>query len=292
MLTDPERAARAYLDAWNARDARAIVATFAENGTYEDPTTTGPLTGSAIGDNATALWSAFPDLAFETVRLAEAGPGVAVLEWRMKGTNAGSFRELPPTGKKVDVPGIDVIAVEASGIRSVRGYFDSRAVPDQLGLQVVVQPHAVGPFRFGTSAAVQSGKRTPPGAFSITQITNLNDAEIARTRLFTRAVMMEMSKLPGFIGVVTARLGDRGITLSAWESPEHPAQLLKSPAHVDAMRTFFAEFGGSAYTSVWVPERINPVWIACHACGKVIDYGKASGMCACGAKLPDSPPYL
>ena len=292
MTLTAEQSARAYLDAWNARDARAIVATFAEGGTYEDPTTSGPIPGAAIGEYASVLWRAFPDLSFDIVHVAAAGQDRVVAEWSMMGTHGGSFMGLPPSGKKVCVPGVDVMTVTPGGILSVRGYFDSRAIPDQLGLQVIVQPHTIGPFHLGMSAAVQSGKRTRPGAFSITQIVNVSQAEIVRTRDFSGAVMIEMAKLKGFIGVVTARLGDRGLTLSAWEHPEDPAQLLKSPAHVDAMRAFFAEFGGSVYTSVWIPERINPVWIACHACRKVVDYEKSAGVCACGAPLPDTPPYL
>jgi hypothetical protein len=31
-----------YFDAWNAHDAAGIVATFADSGTYADPTTPGP----------------------------------------------------------------------------------------------------------------------------------------------------------------------------------------------------------------------------------------------------------
>jgi hypothetical protein len=58
------------------------------------------------------------------------------------------------------------------------------------------------------------------------------------------------------------------------------------------MPVFFSEFGGSAYTSVWVPDRINPVWIACHGCRKVVDYEKSGGVCGCGAPLPETPPYL
>ncbi len=63
-----------YLDAWNAHDADAIVRTFATDGTYCDPTTAA-LSGDAIGANAKRLWSAFPDLSFEIVSLAEAGVG-------------------------------------------------------------------------------------------------------------------------------------------------------------------------------------------------------------------------
>ena len=55
-----------YIDAWNRHDAARIVATFAERGTYTDPTTAGPLAGAAIAAYAQSLWDAFPDLSFET----------------------------------------------------------------------------------------------------------------------------------------------------------------------------------------------------------------------------------
>ena len=38
-----------YFDAWNRRDPELVVATFAEGGTYEDPTTGGQAGGPAIG---------------------------------------------------------------------------------------------------------------------------------------------------------------------------------------------------------------------------------------------------
>ena len=41
--------AQRYFDAWTQHDADAIVATFAETGTYADPVTPGRLTGAEIG---------------------------------------------------------------------------------------------------------------------------------------------------------------------------------------------------------------------------------------------------
>ena len=75
--------ATAYFDAWNARDAAAIVATFAELGTYSDPTTNGPLTGGAIGTYASGLWQAFPDLEFEVRSTAQTASDKVVAEWTM-----------------------------------------------------------------------------------------------------------------------------------------------------------------------------------------------------------------
>jgi steroid delta-isomerase-like uncharacterized protein len=110
--------AKQYLDAWNAHDADAIVDTFAEDGTYCDPTT-GNISGDAIGTNAKRLWSAFPDLSFEIASIAEAGAGRVVVEWIMKGTNTESFQGLPPTGRSISLLGVDVIKCLCSRSRSV-----------------------------------------------------------------------------------------------------------------------------------------------------------------------------
>ena len=40
--------ARRYFDAWSRRDADALVAMFADGGTYCDPATSQPLAGPAI----------------------------------------------------------------------------------------------------------------------------------------------------------------------------------------------------------------------------------------------------
>lgn len=284
---------QAYVDAWNAHDAAGIVACFTPDGTYEDPMTSGPLAGDAIGVMAQQLWDTFPDLAFDLLGVAGSGSETAAFEWRMRGTNLGPFAGMPPTGKPIAIDGVDFVRLAPDGrILSVRGQFDSGAVPRQLGLQVLVQPDAVGPFRFGMSASVQSGKTVKPGAFSITQIHNANESEIQRTRDFSRQVMVEMTQMEGFIGVLTARIGDRGVTITAWEDPENPKQLLKGGAHAEAMRAFFADFGGSAYTSVWTPERINSTWVACDVCGKTSAIERVSGICPCGAQLPEPPPYF
>jgi steroid delta-isomerase-like uncharacterized protein len=282
--------AKNYLDAWNARDADAIVKTFAAGGTYCDPTTK-EIAGDEIAANAKRLWSAFPDLSFEIVSIAEAGVDRVVAEWIMKGTNTGAFQGLPPTGHSIFLPGVDVIEIGVDGIRTVKGYFDTRTVPDQLGLQVLVQPFKVGPFSFGNSVSVQSGKKTKPGAFGITTIWN-PDAQTEEIRALTRATATEMLSMDGFIGVSFFRIGGRGVTLSAWEKPEHVTQLRKGGAHSDSMRKFWTELGESAFTSVWVPDHINPLWVRCTVCLKMNDYEKNAGVCNCGQPLPEAPAYF
>ena len=279
-----------YLNAWNVHDADAIVKTFAADGTYRDPTT-GEISGDAIAANAKRLWLAFPDLSFEIVNIAETGPNRVIAEWIMRGTNTASFQGLPPTGNAISLPGVDIVETGTDGIKAVKGYFDTRAVPDQLGLQMLVQPFKAGPFSFGNSTAVQSGKKIKPGAFGITTIWN-SDAHTEEIRVLTRDIAKEMLGMDGFIGVSVFRIGGRGVTISAWEKPEHARQLLRGGNHKQAMRKFWAELGVAAFTSVWIPDHINPLWVRCTACGKMNDYYKKSGVCDCGQRLPEAPAYF
>ena len=130
--TDPVASCHRYFDAWRARDAAAVLATLAPGGRYEDPLTGGPIAGDALRGYMQGLWAAFPDLDFELGEVHRVGDATVHGSWTMTGHNSGSFHGLPPTGRAVRAPGIDVIRVGADGIEDVRGYFDSAAVPRQL----------------------------------------------------------------------------------------------------------------------------------------------------------------
>lgn len=290
-MADLTEVANAYFDAWNRHDAEGIVETFASGGTYSDPTTGGDLTGEAIGRYAAGLWEAFPDLSFEIVSVGVSGPGIVAAQWLMEGTNSGPFRDMPPTGREISLAGADFLSIDESGIRSVVGYFDSASVPRQLGLNVIVQPTSIGPFSFGTSTSVQSGRRTRPGAFSITQLIARSDEEWERLRSYSRQTAQEMLGMEGFIGLVTAGIGDRAITISAWDDPENPKQLLREGTHPEAMKAFWSEIGSGGYTSVWTSERFNPTFVRCTACQKMVAYEKKNGVCSCGESLPEPAPY-
>ncbi|MBT8447193.1 MAG: SnoaL-like domain-containing protein [Gammaproteobacteria bacterium] len=284
------QSAEAYFAAWNDHDGDAITATFAPEGTYEDPTT-GRIPGAGVAATAQQLWQAFPDLAFEVISEEEAGDGRIVAEWLMTGTNSGPFQGLPPTGRSIALPGADFIDCGPDGINSVRGYFDSRGVPAQLGLQIVVQPDAIGPFTFGTSTAVQAGKATRPGAFSITTLFSHGE-QTEEIKDLSRETATEMLGMEGFIGIEMIRQGGRGVTVTAWEKPEQARQLMTSPSHKQAMQRFWSDLGDAAYTSLWVPEHINTLWVRCTACGKMSDYEKLEGNCGCGEALPERPTYF
>ncbi|MGA9992954.1 MAG: antibiotic biosynthesis monooxygenase, partial [Thiobacillaceae bacterium] len=114
---------------------------------------------------------------------------------------------------------------------------DTRVVPEQLGLQVLVQPSEIGPFSFGYSAFAQTGNLQKPGAFSITSIWNSNeDTEEIKDQ--SREIARELLQMDGFIGLALARAGGRAITISAWRRLEDVRQIMQSPAHSHAMRRF------------------------------------------------------
>lgn len=281
-----------YFDSWNRHDASGLVATFAAGGTYQDPTTEGPLAGDAIGENAAALWSAFPDVTFELKSHVDDGNGLLAAQWVMRGTNTGSFRGLPPTGRSVVVPGADFIRVDDEGIRSVEGYFNAGEVPRQLGMQIVVQPNQIGPFTFGVASRVSADRVGAPGAFSITSLHAASDEDVENVRNVSREIAMQMRELEGFMGLVTATIGDRMLTITAWEGKEHPLQTMRVPAHQKAARGFFGnDYAAGGWVSVWTPEHQGSVWSRCRQCGRMTDTGAESGRCECGASLPDPRPH-
>jgi steroid delta-isomerase-like uncharacterized protein len=127
--------AQRYFDAWSARDRAAVLKTFVPGGTYTDPTTQGPLSGPHFSGYLAALFAAFPDLTFEVESAGLVAPDLVAAQWVMRGTNRGPFNGLPPTDKTMEVRGADFIRVVEGGIYSVEGYFDSRVVALQLGLE-------------------------------------------------------------------------------------------------------------------------------------------------------------
>lgn len=289
---DATDVARRYFDAWNRCDPEAIAATFAEGGTYTDPNALEDLNDRAVGEYAAGLFAASPDLSFDLLSHHATGNGTVAARWLMCGTNTGPLRGNPPIGAAVGLPGADFIAVEGDKIRSVEGYFDRSTFVEQLGLQVIAQPHSVGPFSFGCSVRCQSGKLTKPKAVSLAWIQARTEEEVGQVREYSRAAAAEMVDMPGFIAWIGVVIANRMFTITAWEDAEAVAQLRRGGTHPTAMNRFFAsELGSSAITSVWKPERINTLWVWCEACEMMENYELSKGISQCGQPLPEPPPY-
>jgi len=291
IAVDSLELANRYFAAWNARDPEAILTTFENDGWYADPTTGGPLRGDAIVGYTSALFATYPDLAFELVSEDALGEGRIAAQWVMRGTNTGSLQGLPPTGKTVELAGADFIATGATGVRSVQGYFDTRTLVEQLGLQVLVQPDQIGPFSFGRSTRASTGAKTKPSAFSLTVIEVRSPEETTEVSERGREIVQSALGMPGFISMVTAVVGQRMYTMSAWEDAEAPRALLREGPHVDAVKRMFqSDFAAGGFTSVWVPDHLNALMVRCDACHDLTDWSE-EGTCTCGATLPEPPAY-
>jgi steroid delta-isomerase-like uncharacterized protein len=126
---------RAYLGAWNDRDAERIASFFADDAVYDDhgagATAHGP---DGIREHAARVHAGFPDLRFELIRAAH-GDDFTAGEWRSVMTHLGSFEGLAPTGRVVESSGVDVATLDDAG-RIVRldSYYDGAEIMRDLGL--------------------------------------------------------------------------------------------------------------------------------------------------------------
>jgi steroid delta-isomerase-like uncharacterized protein len=161
-----------YFAAWNDHDPEAVVRSLADGGSYEDPTTGGPLTGDALAMNVATLLAGFPDLHFDLVSVAPTSDTTAAAQWLMRGTNTGPMPGGPATGQTVALPGADFIDYDpaADRIAKVTGYFDTATLLTQLGLQAHISPADMEPVtKFGIGLRVDTQRQTIPGAFSVTR---------------------------------------------------------------------------------------------------------------------------
>jgi steroid delta-isomerase-like uncharacterized protein len=276
---------RRYFDGWMRRDAGAVLDTLAPDGRYEDPTTPGPLAGEALRGYMQALWAAFPDLGFELGPVHRVGEAQVHAQWTMVGTNTGSLRGLPPTGRAVRVPGIDLIDCSGEGIRRVVGYFDSALLPRQLGLDVIVQPKEIGPFAFGTASVVRPGRPAAAAAIGVTELLVRDEAALSEVRDLTRRIVAEELPQPGFLQFTGAVVGRRATTLSMWDSPTSLHAAMAQGVHREAVRRF-QELADAGVTSVWARAPGGVYLQRCAGCGRMNRRTERVGPCAgCGAEL-------
>jgi steroid delta-isomerase-like uncharacterized protein len=125
--------------AWNSRDPAGVLALCTAEVLWHDPLTDGPVRGhEAVRRYLESLWAAFPNMEMEWVEppLCSLEAGRLACRWRMTGTMLGSLEPqgFAPTGRRLDAEGVDVFGLEAGMVASYEGFFDARAMAQQLGL--------------------------------------------------------------------------------------------------------------------------------------------------------------
>ena len=119
----------------NAHDLSGIMTTFGQQAWYDDEPW-GEHHDGRVGVRRyyEDLLVALPDLHIDIVHRLAAEDGVA-LEVRISGTHLGSWRGLPPTGRRVKFPLCGLFTFDEDGkLAGERIYYDRGSVLHQVGL--------------------------------------------------------------------------------------------------------------------------------------------------------------
>jgi steroid delta-isomerase-like uncharacterized protein len=131
--------AERWLAGWNDHDVEALVGLCTEDVVWEDPALPEPERGhQAVRAYLRGTWSMLPDLSFtlpEPPMLGLDGPRAAQV-WVMRGTMLGSdpWAGFGPTGKQLEIEGIDLYEFRGGLVSRYRGRYDLAEVARQLGL--------------------------------------------------------------------------------------------------------------------------------------------------------------
>jgi steroid delta-isomerase-like uncharacterized protein len=126
-----------YVERYNAGDLDGVMELYAEDAVQIMPD--GAYEGwNAVRDRLAQELDGFTELNHTVRSFVEQGDTFAD-EWTFVGTHSGPFRlpdgsELPPTGKRVEIRGMEVVQVRDGKIVLNALYYDNLASMAQLGL--------------------------------------------------------------------------------------------------------------------------------------------------------------
>ena len=130
-----EQHARSYFDAFIARDPEAMASHWDADGVEDFVPLGTVLRGPGeVKGFFRELFAAIPDADTVLTRLAS-NDRLAAVEWRMAGTFSGApFQGIEPTGRRIDVRGIDLLEIEDGRIVRNTVYYDGADFARQIGM--------------------------------------------------------------------------------------------------------------------------------------------------------------
>jgi steroid delta-isomerase-like uncharacterized protein len=129
-----EETARAAFEAFMAHDVEGVLAAWHPEG-IQDWVALGIFRGHAeIRELFTGLFASTPDIEMQ-IEAVTADEHRCVIQWRSAGTHTGpSFMGLEPTGKRIELRGVDVMEVEDGLVVRNTVYYDGAAFARGLGM--------------------------------------------------------------------------------------------------------------------------------------------------------------
>ena len=126
-----------YNGAWNAHDLDAIAALHAPDMIFENHTAGERAQGAEALEHIGRIFESWPDITFSTRRLY-VREDLVVQEWTAAATHVTELRRgdivAPPSGRRIEWNGMDVIPFEHGMIKRKDVYSDSVSILRQVGL--------------------------------------------------------------------------------------------------------------------------------------------------------------
>ena len=117
-----------------AHDPERMLELWADDGVEEVVPAGGVFRGKQeIGEFLRGFLGSSSDLEVSVDRVV-ADDSRAVVEWRFRGTFDGAYQGLEPTGKTIDLRGVDILEIEDDKVKRVTAYYDASTFGRQVGL--------------------------------------------------------------------------------------------------------------------------------------------------------------
>lgn len=123
-----------YVSIWNTNGISDLEDVFSKKSIYWDTTQAGTAI-DVLKNSIATTHEAFSGISFQIISVETSSDNQFFLEWQMKGTNTGDFFGYPPTGKGIEIRGLDAIKIESNKIKEIKSFYDSSLFGQQLGLR-------------------------------------------------------------------------------------------------------------------------------------------------------------
>lgn len=132
IVNEPKKALMLrYHAAWSAGDTESLQEMLTE-GCITHNLATGEERGRDFESEACNIWhAAFSEVNVNVQQMVAEGDKVTVY-WRLSSVHTGAFLDIAPTGKRVDVPGLEINRIENGKIAEIWRLSDTMSLMQQL----------------------------------------------------------------------------------------------------------------------------------------------------------------